>query len=426
MHVFAAAALACLSVQDSPPLVIADVNVVPVHAPGVLEHQSVLIQDGRIVRIAATAEVEVPEGARIVDGAGRWLIPGFADMHEHIPRGGHYADYPLEDYFDLQLAAGVTTMRSMRGALEDIELRATVESGEREGPRMILGSPGINSQYAPDVETACQNVRDFHAAGFDFIKILGGFDVDTFDALAETARELGIPIGGHWPSGVPLENGLDAPFWSVEHLHEYRGRFERDPEAFDELARVTAELGIWICPTIGFQVSWYTQEPLEDMLRWPGVDYASPEAIGNWSRKVVGRLPADAETQAQYDAQIESIRGAVRALADADVGLLVSPSGGWFLVPGFSMYLEFRCLAECGLSPEEVLTAATINAARSVGEEDAWGSVREGLAADLVLLDANPLERILVPEDVRAVVRAGELFEREELDARLARIREGW
>jgi imidazolonepropionase-like amidohydrolase len=140
-----------------------------------------------------------------------------------------------------------------------------------------------------------------------------------------------------------------------------------------------------------------------------------------WSRKGFSeRASADAETRARWSGSYRARELAVRAFADAGVGLLASASGGWFLVPGFSLHAELECLAGAGLTPAEILTAATANAARSVGKENEWGSVREGLAADLVLLDANPFEDVRNALRIAAVVRRGELYDRAALDRLLA------
>jgi imidazolonepropionase-like amidohydrolase len=170
-------------------------------------------------------------------------------------------------------------------------------------------------------------------------------------------------------------------------------------------------------------VSWYAEEAAAEMSRWPGLAYAPPESITHWTARANERAAADPATLASWAAIMESNRQAVRSLADAGVELLVSTSGGWFLVPGFSMFVELRCLHDAGLTNPEILRAATFQAARRAGQKSEWGSIRPGLSADLVLLDANPLEELRAAERVRAVVRRGRLHDREDLDRRLNAIR---
>ena len=161
-------------------------------------------------------------------------------------------------------------------------------------------------------------------------------------------------------------------------------------------------------------------------MAWPGLAYAHPEAVRQWSQEFLEHAAPDEETLARNRAVIDSLHGAVRDLAEADVDLLVSSSGGWFLVPGFSIHVELRCLDEAGLTPEQILRAATLNAARSVDQQALWGSITPGKAADLVLLEANPLVDVRNAERVSAVVRRGVLHDRADLDRRLDRIQATW
>ena len=183
-----AAALTSCRATQAPPLAITHVNVIPVDRPGVLEDHTVVVIDGVIQTLAPSDQVELPSDAQVVDGSGRFLIPGLADMHEHLPRGDEPWEDSVQEFFDYQLAAGVTTIRTMRGDMGDIALRQAVRGGELEGPRLILGSPGLDAERAPDPATARARVRDYAAAGFDFIKVLGGFDLESFEAFADEAR----------------------------------------------------------------------------------------------------------------------------------------------------------------------------------------------------------------------------------------------
>lgn len=407
-------------------LAITHVNVIPMNQPGVLEDHTVLVRDDRIIAVTPADESDVPRGARIIDGAGRYLIPGLADMHEHLPRGQEEWEFGLAACFDLQLAAGVTTIRSMRGAAGDVALREVIERGEQDGPRLILGSPGIDAELAPDPATARARVREFRDAGFDFLKILEGFDRTTFDAIADEARAMDLPLAGHLSDTVDLELALSTPLHSIEHTHGHGQEARERPAAFAELAQRTREAGVWICPTLGFQVSWYAQEDLDSLASWPGVEYAHPSSVSFWTEASRKRADVDSETLIDYTHRMQGLRRAVRGLAAEGVGLLVSSSGGYFLIPGFSMFVEFRCLADAGLTPREILEAATIAAARSENQEDDWGSIAPGLSADLVLLAANPLEDIRNTEAVVAVVRRGECHDRQDLDRRLAAVRARW
>ena len=415
---------------DGATVAIVDVGLISMEGAGhggdrgaqLVPHQTVVLAGERILAVGAVGAIVLPDDVRCVDGSGKFLVPGLADMHEHLPRGEDPGEFATDDYFDVLLTAGVTTIRTMRGAPTDIGLRDAIDRGERTGPRLIVGSPGVNAGIAPDPETARTIVNEFKASGYDFLKILGGFSLETFEAMASEANAVGLPMIGHLPNSVSIDAAIAAPFASIEHLHGH-GKVPRDdPDAFADLARRTRDAGVWVCPTLGFQVSWYGQESLDDLLAWPGIELAHPDAVDDWIEGAGERLEVAADKEDEYEILMRSLRTAVRGLADAGVGMLVSSSGGYFLVPGYSMFVEFDCLTDAGLTPAEILTCATVNAARSVGEEDEWGSIIPGLAADLVLLDANPLEDIDNAQRIAAVVRRGEVFDREELDRMLRSI----
>ncbi len=403
-------------------LAITNVQIIPVSQPGLLQDQTLLINGRHIVKIAPASEVTLPAGIRTLDGRGRYLIPGLVDMHEHLPRGDAAGEYPLDRYFDLQLAAGVTTIRTMRGQKGDPELRDAIASGEIEGPRLIVGSPGFNDELAPDPRSARALVHQYEREGFDFIKILDPLGQSTFSEIIATAKELDMPIAGHLPDSISPDQAL-AAYWTLEHLHGHGSARLAGQQAFVPVALATAESGVWICPTLGFQVSWYGQASIEEMSRWPGMAYAAPGSLAYWTERVNRQITESELSPSENRARMQARYAAVLELANAGVGILVSASGGWFLVPGFSIFVEFRCLDRAGLSPGQILQAATYDAARALGKEESWGSIQEGMLADLVLLDADPLQDIRNAEAVRAVIREGVLYERDELDRRLAKVR---
>ncbi len=382
-------------------------------------HRTVWIAGDRIARVEAASDCALPSNVRVVDGRGKFLLPGFADMHGHLPRGRDPGEFTTDESFDVLLAAGVTTMRSMRGADGDVALRDAIERGERRGPRLLLGSPGVSGQWATDAEAARELVRAYAAEGYDFLKVLGGFPLEVFRALADEADAHALPIAGHLPDAVSIEDALAAPFASIEHLHGHAGALGDDPTAFASLARRTRDAGVWVCPTLGFRVVWEGQRTLDEMLAWPGVELAHPDMVDLWTDEAVQRIDAASADPERFEANMQTRYDATRELARAGVGMLVSSSGGSFLAPGFSMFVEFDCLTEAGLEPAEILAAATINAARFVGAESEWGSVAPGKCADLVLLDGNPLEDIGNARRIAAVVRRGDIHERADLDRRL-------
>ena len=193
------------------------VNVVPMDSERVLEGHTVVVQDGSIVSVMAD-DSQVPEGATRIDGEGRWLMPGLAEMHGHVP-GPDDPEY-AENVLFLYVSNGVTTVRNMAGHASHLDLRARVDAGDLVGPALHAASPWLTPDTAGTPEAAARVVRDYQAQGFDLLKV-GTIDADSYAAMAETAHEVGMPFGGHIPAEVGLVGALDARQASIDHYDRY-------------------------------------------------------------------------------------------------------------------------------------------------------------------------------------------------------------
>src|SRR5690606_14626500 len=161
---------------------------------------------------------QVPEGARRIDGEGRWLMPGLAEMHGHVP-GPDNPRY-AEDTLFLYVSNGVTTVRNMAGHEYHLGLRQRIAAGGLVGPTLFAASPWLTPETAGTPEAASQAVRDYQTAGFDLLKI-GTLDPESYVAMAATAHEVGMPFGGHIPAEVGLVGALDARQTSIDHYDRY-------------------------------------------------------------------------------------------------------------------------------------------------------------------------------------------------------------
>src|SRR5690606_21876860 len=202
---------------DPDAIAFVGVNVVPMDSERVLEGHTVVVQDGRISSVTAD-DWEVPEGARRIDGEGRWLMPGLAEMHGHVPA----PDDPqyAQDVLFLYVSNGVTTVRNMAGHASHLALRDRVEAGELVGPTLFAASPWLTPETAGTPEAARQAVRDYQAAGFDLLK-LGTIDAESYAAMAAAAYDIGMAFGGHIPAEVGLVAALDARQTSIDHYDRY-------------------------------------------------------------------------------------------------------------------------------------------------------------------------------------------------------------
>jgi hypothetical protein len=436
----AAAAPAC-----ADDLVLQNVNVVDVDSGSIIAARSVLVSDGSIKEIGAPESLRPPAGARVIEGNGRYLVPALWDMHVH----------PMApEALSMLVANGVGGVRIMWGLPRHLEWRARVELGESLGPRMLIAGPIIEGvppqQSASVVDTegrrlvktfaeGAAEVRKQKAAGFDYIKVYNNIPLEAYNGLLAEAERLRIPVVGHVPFAAGIRGVLAARQKSIEHLRGYveqlvpadapvqpgidlRSRMlaweYADVARIPELVRATKDADAWHCPTLGTAIFWAPSSEVERYLATSEAEYldaATRETfrhrervkwLSNFSEADFARTVRGEEKQAVL----------LRAMHAAGVPLLAGTDTDAF---GFALHRELEALVKAGLSPAEALKTATINAARFAGLENEVGRVAAGYAADLILLDANPMQDIRNTHRINAVILRGKLLDRAALDAML-------
>ena len=417
-----------------------DVDVLPMDRDVRLSSQTVVVRDGRIAAIGARDDIDVPDDATRIDGAGRVLMPGLAEFHGHVP-GGDDPVY-VQDTLDLYLANGVTLVRNMSGDVSHPELRGRIERGEVNGPTMVVASPWLRSK---DADEAAREVRAHHAAGFDLVKI-GSIPADAYPRMAETAHAVGIPFAGHIPEGVPLDVALDAKQASIDHFDRYveflvppgTGTGDREAGWFgsgwvqwadrgriDEAVTRTRAAGTWNVPTLTLVEHMASSETPEAMLQWPEMRYMPASERERWRRAKHEYAARDTFQPDAAQALVTLRRELLKALHDGDAPIVLgSDAPQFFNVPGFSIHREMAMMQAAGLTPYEVLVTGTRNAALALGTPDAFGTVEVGRRADLVLLAGDPREDLSHAQAPLGVMARGHWWPREALDARLAEIAE--
>lgn len=420
-----------------------NVNVITMENETPLMGQTVVIEDDRIFSISDQA-IEVPD-AEVVDGTGKYLVPGLAEMHAHIPTPEQGEELIGETLF-LYLAGGVTSIRGMLGHPRHLELRDQVEDGTILGPHINTSGPSFNGNTAPDVETAISMVRAQKEAGYDFLKLHPGLTLEVFDAMAATAKEVGIPYAGHVSRDVGVRHAIASDYASIDHIDGYvEGLVPEDagvnPEDngffginFTDLAdesllpgliEATVEHDVWIVPTQCLAERWASAVPVEEIMSDPEMAYMSPETLENWQQSKTNMLGSE-----NYDAEkaqrwIDLRRRIIKQMYDSGVGVLLgSDAPQVFNVPGFAIQHEIEMYVAAGLTPYEALITGTVNPARYFGLESDRGMIREGYQADLVLVEGNPLQDISNLGKRAGVMIRGEWLSREKLDERLGAIAE--
>jgi imidazolonepropionase-like amidohydrolase len=417
--------------------VFTNVEVIPLDSEVVLGDQTVVVEAGKITALGPASETFVPAGAIRIDGRGRFLLPGLAEMHGHLPAGPDAADILF-----LYLAGGATTVRGMQGHPAQLELRRQVSSGELLGPRMWLAAPAMSGDSVPDVATAEQLVRQAQAEGYDLLKIHEGLSQPVYDAIVRTATAVGLPWGGHVPEAVGVEGALAAGQSTIDHLDDYieamqprrspafdatgpeRRRLmavHADPDTIEDLAEATFEAGVAVVPT---QVLWEVLAGGHDpnaLMAQPENRYMPRATVDQWLSRVNSIYNNASRIAAAREAGLR--QELLKAMSDAGVEILLGTDAPQiFSVPGFSLHRELALMVESGMTPYEVLRTGTVNVARHLGTEATAGTVAVGRNADLLLLDANPLTDIGAVAHAAGVMADGRWLPAETIRARLEQI----
>ncbi|MBA3562850.1 MAG: amidohydrolase family protein [Gammaproteobacteria bacterium] len=413
------------------------VKLIPMDAERVLEDQTVIVRDRRIERIGHRGDIEVGDHLQTVAGEGHYLMPGLSEMHAHVPAGDRAY---LERVLFLYVANGITTVRGMLGEPSHLDLRRAIADGRIVGPRLYTSGPSFNAQSVDDPDAAVAMARDQERAGYDFLKIHPGLTRAEFEALASVANELHMPFAGHVSTSVGLQGALAAGQASIDHLDSYMQAlvpgnatvqmdagffgFELAGDAAEAriaaVARQTAAADVWNVPTQTLIENLVLPVDAEEMRRRPELRYMPPDTVDQWAaakRQFLADPGYDSEQARRY---VELRRVLILALHEAGAGILLgSDAPQVFNVPGFSAHRELGLLVAAGLTPYEALRAGTAAPARFFGAADTFGIIAEGLEADLVLLEANPLEDIANASRIAGVMLRGRWLPREAIDARL-------
>lgn len=417
------AAVACIAAptsaamcqQSSAAAVTAfvDVTVIPMDTEGLLSGQTVLVRGDRIVEVGPASSVQVPDGATRIDGSGKYLMPGLAEMHGHTA-GGNASDEFRRQVMFLYAANGVTTVRGMLGIPGDLELKAQTNTGQIWGPTLYLAGPSFNGNTVTSPEQAAERVWRQKTEGWDHLKIHPGLTVAEYDALARAAAQAGIRFGGHVPADVGIKRAILSGQVTFDHLDgylEYAGGLSgpMDEGKAEELIGLTIGAGAWVVPTmVLWEVGVIGLGDPDVLSAYPEMRYWPRQRVESWAnrlRSVQGQAGWDVE-RARVHA--ESRSRLLNLMSEAGVGVLMgTDSPQMFSVPGFSLHREMAAMAEAGMSPFEILVTGTRNVGEYFQASDSFGTVAPGRRADLVLTNSNPLDDVANVADRAGVMVRG-------------------
>jgi imidazolonepropionase-like amidohydrolase len=438
--------------RDSAVTAFVNVTVIPLDRERTLDRQTVVVRGERIVAMGPANNTAIPAGATRIDGTGKFLMPGLAEMHAHVIQGTNPNHIQMNrDIMFLYVANGITSIRAMLGAPNQIPLREQLRRGEVLGPTMYVSAPSLNGGSAPNPDTAVKLVRAHKAAGYDFLKIHPGLSLETYDAIARTAKEVGLTWAGHVPAAVGLPRAMASGQSTVDHLDgileeavpdsiaaklqtgaqitQYLGSV--DTTRFPAIALRMKRMGVWNVPTILIWENLFNHaESPEQLAAREEMKYWPRAGVTNWTNTKRNQVAAQqqqgltAEMAARY---LELRRQALRAVVRAGAPLLMgTDSPQLFMVPGFALHRELGIIASAGVTPYQIYESGAKNVARYVDEhlkqDGHFGTVAVGNRADLVLLNANPLQSVASLRNRAGVMVKGRWVSVEEIERGLAEL----
>jgi imidazolonepropionase-like amidohydrolase len=423
-------------------IVFRNVNVIPMDKDRVVPNQVVVVKDGRISLIGDATMVKYSANATVIDGTGKYLMPGLTEMHAHVPPIDDIE--PMKKVVLLFALKGVTTIRGMLGHPRHLELRTKLQSGEILGPRLYTSGPSINGQTASNVPTSIKMVRDQKAAGYDFLKLHPGLTLENFNAIVQTAKEVRIPFAGHVSFKVGVWRAIDAGYASIDHMdgfveglvpgienipEQQVGLFamfiaqQADTTQIPKLMKGLREHQVWVVPTQSLAERWISPARSPEALgQDPEMIYMQPNTVSNWVNTKKTLMNNPNYRAPEVERYVALRRKLIKACQQQGVGLLLgSDAPQVFDVPGFSLHHELGYMVKAGLTPYEALRTGTVNPARFFKQEDA-GVIKAGAIADLILLNSNPLKNIEASSDIAGVCLAGRWLSNAYIDAALKKL----
>lgn len=422
-----------LKPYDDDAVAFTHVNVVAMLGNNVLEDRTVVVRRGRITVLGAARDMRLRPGTLVVDGEGRYLIPGLSDMHMHLPYGDEgKADIPA--VLTLNVVNGVTTVLNLLGLPEHLEAREKVAKAELLGPTIWTSGFWINEPFVKTADEVEAKILEQKAAGYDVIKLHGDMSREAYHRAIEVARREGMPVVGHLPRNLGVDVALEEKQDVVAHAEEYLyahylfGGKSCCGASFDDdtrtLAAATAKAGTWLIPTLKVFKGIPAQiDNMSAVLGRSEAAYVPRSIFKEWeNNRYRDRTRAEIP---QLENLFKIQQHLVLRMKEAGVRMMVgtdAPANA-AVAPGFSIHDELEEMVAAGFTPYEALRAATIEPAKWRGDIKESGSIEMGKRGDLVLLEANPLLDIAATRKRVGVLIRGRWIPAKEADQMLAKLK---
>lgn len=430
--------------QTPPRIVIKGGTLIDIHTGRQINNSLIVIEGGLIKQVGREAEIKSPPDAQVIEANNKWIIPGLMDMHAHISGLGRSLLW-------LYIANGVTTIRDLGGKLSLLKLvREEIDSGKRLGPRLFFagsvldGNPPLWPAMSIIVDTperAENAVNSLVDQGVDLIKVYNSITEHVLAAIIRTAHERGVPVTGHVPRAMTMTRAVEMGLDGLEHIRitgkellpteeankiDYLPfaqreallwqRFDLGSDKLKKLVVLLAQKKVFLDPTLTIDevdsLSLFEQETRDPNNRF------LPQQTVDAARSIpeVFKLPPELKNVAP--AGFKKRMHFIEMCSRAGVQIIAGTDGAGLgkLLPGFGLQHELELLSQAGLSPLQVIQAATINAARALRKDKELGSIEPGKLADIVILNSSPLTDIRNTSHIHGVITRGRLLDRKALD----------
>lgn len=417
------------------PFVIKNVNVITMNSDGVILKNATVVISGSII---ASINGVIPKNAKVIDGTGKWLIPGLIDAHVHLPTDGYLGQrlptqtpdlmFNTQDIMTPIIANGVTTVIDLDSKMETFGQKKAIEKGYVIGPRMALAAL-INGGNGPGriANTADEGrimVKMAKAEGYDFIKLYSKLNIETYNAIIDEANKQGLKTIGHIPNAFQgkIEQAFVPHFGMVAHAEE----FSKNTDDFSEedatkFAKLSKDNNTWLAPTLTTMV-WIAKQThsIDSIKNLNSLKYVHPLFQSKWLTANNYVKNASPENATYFDNMVKFHFQLVKAFKEAGVPIVAGTDAGVSgVVAGFALHDELELLVKAGLTPQEALNAATLLAAQWIGIDNQIGSIETGKFADLILLDQNPLTDITNTRKISGVFVNGNWLDQSKLNTML-------
>jgi imidazolonepropionase-like amidohydrolase len=401
--------------QTRSTIIIKDANIISMKDEKLSGLKSVLIKDGKIVQIDDYAKIKKTKTAYIIDAKGKYLMPGLADMHVHLP-----AASKIDTLLLTNLAAGITHIRLMNNEEPQLQTKA------RLAKDASIASPKMHYSFlvTKDMKFTAKQfdslAKDVKQKGYDFIKLFSIADEAAFNNLMASANKNKIMVCGHFPSAVSIDKVINSGFKSIEHLGGYDKL--KDSTQLNGAIKLSKEKGMYNCPTLDYDVMAAYQSFPDDYKNRIVFSFAPKKLLDAWEREYKkgveenGGADKILEFKNKYTPVFKNKLSIIKKLADANCNLLMgSDPGSPFQMAGFNVYEEMLLWAKAGISNYQILRSATIVPAQFFGQEKKWGSIEIGKDGDVIILEKNPLENILNIGTVETTIFNGKVHNKKEI-----------